>query len=40
MPTAIVVDSADVIRWPDVHADYTTRSEPDQLLQAVAQITG
>jgi peroxiredoxin len=37
MPTVIVVDSAGVIRWIDVHSDYTTRTEPDQVLDAVTQ---
>jgi hypothetical protein len=26
-----------VIRWIDVHRDYTTRAEPDQVLQAITQ---
>jgi peroxiredoxin len=37
MPTVTIVDSAGVIRWIDVHSDYTTRTEPDQVLRAVAQ---
>jgi peroxiredoxin len=40
MPTVIIVDSTGVIRWIDVHADYTTRTEPEQVLQAVAQTLG
>jgi peroxiredoxin len=40
MPTVVIVDSAGVIRWIDVHADYTTRTEPDQVLHAVAQTIG
>jgi peroxiredoxin len=36
MPTVIIVDSDGVIRWMDVRADYTTRTEPDQVLQAIA----
>jgi peroxiredoxin len=40
MPTVIIVDSAGVIRWMDVHADYTTRTEPDQVLAAIAQTIG
>jgi peroxiredoxin len=40
MPTVIIVDSAGVVRWIDVHADYTTRTEPDQVLRAIAQTTG
>jgi peroxiredoxin len=38
MPTVIVADAAGVIRWIDVHRDYTTRTEPGQILQAVARI--
>jgi hypothetical protein len=26
-----------VIRWTDVHRDYTTRAEPHQVLQAITQ---
>jgi peroxiredoxin len=40
LPTVIIVDSAGVIRWIDVHVDYTTRTEPEQVLQAVAQTLG
>ena len=40
MPTVIIVDSAGIVRWIDVHADYTTRTEPDQVLRAIAQIIG
>ena len=37
MPTVIVADAAGVIRWIDVHRDYTTRTEPDHILRAIAQ---
>jgi peroxiredoxin len=37
MPTVIIADTEGAIRWIDVHTDYTTRSEPDQILQAIAQ---
>jgi peroxiredoxin len=40
MPTVIVVDASGIIRWIDVHVDYTTRTEPDRVLQAVAQALG
>jgi peroxiredoxin len=40
MPTVVIVDSVGVIRWIDVHPDYTTRTEPDQVLQAVARTLG
>ncbi len=38
MPTDIISDAAGVIRWIDVHRDYTTRTEPDQILQAITRI--
>ena len=38
MPTVIIADAAGVIRWIDVHRDYTTRTEPGQILQAITQI--
>jgi len=37
MPTVIIADAAGVIRWIDVHRDYTTRTEPGQVLQAITQ---
>ena len=37
MPTVIVADAAGTIRWIDVHRDYTTRTEPEQVLQAIMQ---
>jgi peroxiredoxin len=38
MPTAVVVDRSGTIRWIDVHPNYTTRSEPAQILQAVESM--
>jgi len=38
MPTVIVADAAGVIRWIDVHRDYSTRTEPGQILQAITEI--
>ena len=40
MPTVIVTDADGVIRWIDVHRDYTTATEPDQILQAITQTIG
>ncbi len=37
MPTVVIADADGVIRWIDVHADYTTRTEPGQVLQAVTE---
>ena len=35
MPTVVIADADGVIRWIDVHPDYTTMAEPGQVLQAV-----
>jgi peroxiredoxin len=35
MPTTIVVDADHIVRWIDVHLDYTTRSEPSEILAAL-----
>ena len=35
MPTVVVLDAAGVIRWIDVHPNYTTRSEVPEILGAV-----
>jgi hypothetical protein len=40
MPTVIIADSDGVIRWIDVHRDYTTRTEPGQILEAIALTIG
>jgi peroxiredoxin len=37
MPTVIIVDAAGTIRWIDVHRDYTTRTEPGEVLQAITK---
>ena len=37
MPTVVIADADGVIRWIDVHADYTTRTEPGQVLQALTE---
>jgi peroxiredoxin len=38
MPTTVVVDAIGVIRWIDVHPNYTTRSEVPDILAAVDSI--
>ncbi len=38
MPTAVVVDATGVIRWIDVHPNYTTRSEVPDILAAVDSV--
>ena len=35
MPTAVVVDADHIVRWVDVHPDYSTRSEPNEILAAL-----
>src|SRR5262252_9041319 len=40
MPTVVIADADGVIRWIDVHPDYTTRTEPGQVLQAVTETIG
>ena len=37
MPAVVIADADGVIRWIDVHLDYTTRTEPGQILQAVTE---
>ena len=37
IPTVVIADADGVIRWIDVHLDYTTRTEPGQVLQAVTE---
>ncbi|HEX4402953.1 MAG TPA: peroxiredoxin-like family protein [Galbitalea sp.] len=35
MPTVALIDAEGVLAWIDVHPDYTTRTEPSQVLDAV-----
>ena len=35
MPTVAIVDAGGVLRWIDVHPDYTTRTEPADVLAAL-----
>lgn len=39
MPTVAIVDAHGVLRWIDVHANYTTRTEPADILAALATLT-
>jgi peroxiredoxin len=39
MPTVAVVDAGHTVRWIDVHPDYSTRSEPEQILEAIDHLT-
>jgi peroxiredoxin len=40
MPTVVIVDAAGAIRWIDVHPNYTTRSEPRAILDALSRTIG
>lgn len=35
MPTTVILDRDHVVCWIDVHPDYTTRSEADEILAAL-----
>ncbi len=35
MPTTVILDGDGTVRWIDVHPDYTTRSEPAEILAAL-----
>jgi peroxiredoxin len=39
MPTVVVIDEAGIIRWIDVHPNYTTRSEVSDILAAVDAVS-
>jgi peroxiredoxin len=38
MPTVAVLDADRTLRWIDVHPDYSTRTEPQQVLDAIDQL--
>ncbi|HEX6524977.1 MAG TPA: peroxiredoxin-like family protein [Streptosporangiaceae bacterium] len=38
MPTVAILDAGHVLRWIDVHPDYSTRTEPAQVLGALDQL--
>ena len=40
MPAAVILDASHTIRWIDVHPDYTGRTEPQQILDALDQASG
>jgi peroxiredoxin len=39
MPVTVILDASHTIRWIDVHPDYSNRSEPRQILDAVDQAS-
>ncbi len=38
MPSVVIADAGHVVRWIDVHPDYSTRTEPAQVLSALDQL--
>lgn len=38
MPTTAIVDDSLIVHWIDVHREYTTRSEPEEILAALGLI--
>jgi peroxiredoxin len=40
MPTVAIVDDGLKIHWIDVHPDYTTRTEPDEIFAALDALEG
>jgi peroxiredoxin len=40
MPTTLVVDASRVVRWADVHPDFSMRSEPADIITAVRRYLG
>jgi peroxiredoxin len=40
MPTVAIVDADSALRWIDVHPNYATRTEPQDILAAVDRVIG
>ncbi|HET6192892.1 MAG TPA: peroxiredoxin-like family protein [Trebonia sp.] len=38
MPATVILDASHTVRWIDVHPDYSTRTEPRQVIGALDQI--
>ena len=38
MPTAVIVDPEGIIRWIDVHPDFSLRTEPKAILDALGRV--
>jgi peroxiredoxin len=38
MPATVILDAARTVRWIDVHPDYTTRTEPQQVIGALDHL--
>jgi hypothetical protein len=38
MPTVLIVDSSGIIRWIDVHPNYTARTEVADIVDALSAL--
>jgi peroxiredoxin len=38
MPATVILDAARAVRWIDVHPDYSTRTEPEQVIDALSHL--
>jgi peroxiredoxin len=38
MPATVILDASHTVRWIDVHPDYSTRTEPRQVIDALAHL--
>jgi peroxiredoxin len=38
MPATVILDAARTVRWTDVHPDYSTRTEPRQVIDALDRL--
>jgi len=40
MPATVILDASRTVRWIDVHPDYSTRTEPRQVIEALDDLLG
>ena len=38
MPATVILDAGRAVRWIDVHPDYSTRTEPQQVIDALDHL--
>jgi hypothetical protein len=38
MPATVILDASHTVRWIDVHPDYSTRTEPRQVIDALDHL--
>ena len=38
MPATVILDASRTVRWIDVHPDYSTRTEPRQVIDALDHL--